>query len=81
VNLHLKLRSQHEVIAALARAIVLANACSATEGPRLRGTEHETSIRTRADKRALRSARDAAYKEPTSAVRTAATADPRQRAL
>jgi hypothetical protein len=31
LNLHLKLRSQHELITALARAIALANACSATE--------------------------------------------------
>ena len=72
LNLHLKLRSQHELITALARAIALANACSATEGARLRSTEHDASIRTRADRPALRLARDASYKEPTSAVRTAA---------
>jgi hypothetical protein len=72
LNLHLKLRSQHELITALARAIALANACSATEGARLRSTERDTSIRTQADRSTLRLARDASYKEPTSTVRTAA---------
>jgi small membrane protein len=72
LNLHLKLRSQHEVITALARAIALANACRATEGARLRSTERDTSIRTQADRSTLRFARDASYKEPTSTVRTAA---------
>ena len=72
LNLHLKLRSQHELITALARAIALANACAATEGARLRSTEHDASIRTRADRSALRLARDASFKEPTSIVRTAA---------
>ena len=71
LNLHLKLRSQHELITALARAIALANACSATEGARLRSTERDTSIRTQADRSTLRFARDASYKEPTSTVRTA----------
>ena len=69
LNLHLKLRSQHELITALARAIALANACSATEGARLRSTEHDASIRTRADRPAHLLARDASYKEPTSAIR------------
>ena len=72
LNVHLKLRSQHELITALARAIALANACSVTEGARLRSTEHDASIRTRADRPAHRLARDASYKEPTSTVRTAA---------
>ena len=72
LNLHLKLRSQHELITALARAIALANACSATEGARLRSTDHDGSIRTGADRPALRLARDASYKESTSTVRTAA---------
>jgi small membrane protein len=72
LNLHLKLRSQHEVITALARAIALANACQATEGSRLRSTERDTSIRTQADRSTLRFARDASYKEPTSTVRTTA---------
>jgi hypothetical protein len=72
LNLHLKLRSQHEVITALARAIALANACRATEGARLRSAERDTSIRTQADRSTLRFARDASYKEPKSTVRTAA---------
>jgi len=46
LNLHLKLRSQLELITALARAIALANACSPTEGAHLRSVEHDTSIRT-----------------------------------
>jgi hypothetical protein len=72
LNLHLKLRSQHEVITALARAIALANAYSATEGARLRSAEHETAKRTAADKSPLPLARDASYKESTSVVRTPA---------
>jgi small membrane protein len=72
LNLHLKLRSQHEVITALARAIALANAYSATEGARLRSAEHETAKRTAADKPPLPLARDASYKESTSVVRTPA---------
>jgi small membrane protein len=72
LNLHLKLRSQHEVSTALARAIALANACRATEGARLRSAERDTSIRTQADRSTLRFARDASYKEPKSTVRTAA---------
>jgi small membrane protein len=64
LNLHLKLRSQHEVITALARAIALANAYSATEGARLRSTEHATAKRTPADK-AFRVARDASTDDST----------------
>ena len=64
LNLHLKLRSQHEVITALARAIALANACSATEGARLRSTEHATAKRTPADK-ALPLSRDASTVDST----------------
>ena len=70
LNLHLKLRSQHEVITALARAIALTNAYSATEA-RSRSIELETAIRTRASKPA-RLARDASNKEPTRMVRAAA---------
>ena len=43
LNLHLKLRSQYEVITALARAIALSNAYSSTEGARLRSIEQETA--------------------------------------
>ena len=64
LNLHLKLRSQHEVITALARAIALANAYSATEGARLRSTEHATAKRTPADK-ALPLSRDASTVDST----------------
>jgi small membrane protein len=70
LNLHLKLRSQHEVITALARAIALANADSATEGARLRSTEHETA------KPAIPLARDASHKEPISTVRTSRVIPP-----
>jgi hypothetical protein len=70
LNLHLKLRSQHEVITALARAIALANADSATEGAPLRSTEHETA------KPAIPLARDASYKEPISTVRTSRVIPP-----
>lgn len=70
LNLHLKLRSQHEVITAVARAIALTNAYSATEA-RSRSIELETAIRTRASKPA-RLARDASNKEPTRMVRAAA---------
>jgi small membrane protein len=64
LNLHLKLRSQHEVITALARAIALANAYSATEGARLRSNEHATAKRTPADK-ALPLSRDASTVDST----------------
>ena len=64
LNLHLKLRSQHEVITALARAIALASAYSTTEGARLRSTEHATAKRTPADK-AFRVARDASTVDST----------------
>lgn len=65
LNLHLKLRSQHEVITALARAIALANASSATE----QSIEHQTAIKSRADNPELAS--DASYKELTMTVRSA----------
>ena len=69
LNLHLKLRSQHEVITALARAIALANASLATEAG-LQSIEHETAIKSRADNTELAS--DASYKELAMTVRTAA---------
>jgi len=69
LNLHLKLRSQHEVITTLARAIALANASSATEAC-LQSIEHQTAIKSRADNPELAS--DASYKESTMTVRTAA---------
>ena len=75
LNLHLKLRSQHEVITALARAIALANAHSAPQA-RLRSIEREIAIRTRAGKPALRLARDASNREPTRTVRAAAVDPP-----
>ena len=71
LNLHLKLRSQHELITALARAIALANAHSATQGARLLSTEQETAKGTPADKQVLET-HDASYKELTSMVHTSA---------